>query len=129
MAYSSEKFIFIDKLDNIPIPESSFVVDIRNKITDQDELYEVYKKTVTFPDYFGENWNAFWDLMASLHWISQKNLIIRHYTSPFLIDNELKIYLEILHDTIAHWEKYDEHKVFVYFPTEFRKKIKELFGS
>ncbi len=129
MIYNTNKFNFTDHLLDVKIPENSFVVDIQQQIGSQNELYDMYKRTVTFPDYFGDNWDAFFDVLKDFSWVPQENIIIRHFFLPVLPDNELRVYLEILADSVEFWTKFDRHKMVVYFSIEAEEKIKELMSK
>jgi hypothetical protein len=129
MIYSSSKFLFVNKLSSVIIPENSFVVDIHQEITDQNGLYDVYKKAITFPNYFGQNWNAFFDLLKDFHWVSETNIIIRHFITPSLGRDDLKTYLQILIDSIDFWKQFENHKIIVYFSVDFKSKIDEVLSQ
>jgi RNAse (barnase) inhibitor barstar len=45
------------------------------KIKTQDQLYKAFSDTIKFPDYFWNNWDAFWDVMTDDDFIN-KDLII-----------------------------------------------------
>jgi len=72
-----------------------------------------------FPDYFGENWDALEECIRDLNWITSVQVIIIYEDIPFRSNpKQLKVYLSILHDAVAHWNKKKEHKLFVIFPPE-----------
>ncbi len=127
--YNQNSLNFVEDLLGMQISENSFVVDIQQQISNQNELYDMYKRTVTFPDYFGDNWDAFFDVLKDLSWVPQENIIIRHFFLPVLPENELRVYLEILADSVEFWTKFDRHKMVVYFSIEVEEKIKELMSK
>ena len=40
-------------------------IDLNTVIT-RDDLFRIFASTFSFPDYFGNNWDAFFDIMYSL---------------------------------------------------------------
>lgn len=41
------------------------IIDLKN-IQSIKELHSVFKKELGFPDFYGENWDAFWDSIIGL---------------------------------------------------------------
>lgn len=37
-----------------------------NTVATRDDLFRIFASTFSFPDYFGNNWDAYFDLMYSL---------------------------------------------------------------
>lgn len=127
--YNSNKFVFMDNIDKVDILENSYVVDIQQKISNEEELFEIYANALHFPDYFGKNWNAFWDVMADLHWVPQKNLIIKHHKPLLMSDENLRVYIEILCDTVNHWEKIKDRNIVICFQNSLKNKIDQILAS
>ena len=84
-------------------------------------LHEI-GKIFTFPDYYGENMNAFYECINDLSWVNKSNyvLVIKNY-SEFLADEPdgtSKEYLLILNDIAKEWENVPNY----IGEDEFRKK-------
>ena len=37
-----------------------------SKLTGYREIHSIIKKSLDFPDYYGENWDAFWDCLTDM---------------------------------------------------------------
>lgn len=62
-----------------------------NKCKDISSFFEQISKAMNFPDYFGNNLDAFDEMMSDLEWIDEKNiiLIITNYDNLLSEDKEL----------------------------------------
>ncbi len=70
------------------------------------ELHERIRKSFDFPEWYGKNWNAFWDLMWSE--CDADKLIIRgEHTMPKEFAEELTLMHEVLDDTIEFRKEYN----------------------
>jgi RNAse (barnase) inhibitor barstar len=99
-------------------PENAFVVHLSG-INSEDEFFEQLSKKLLFPDYFGFNWNAIWDMLCDFHWIEQQKIVLIHDDLPILDKRKLHTYLEILVDAIKAWQDWkegEEHSLDVVFP-------------
>jgi hypothetical protein len=57
-----------------------------------------------FPDYYGENWNAFEECINDLNWIKEKSVVLIHKKMPNIPDDQRQIYLDILKNAVESWE-------------------------
>lgn len=106
---------FIESVRDIKVDKSTYIVSLKSNIISKEDLLNEYYEKMKFPEYFGFNWDALWDFLKYLDWIKQKNIIIYHSKLPSLEIKEMKIYLNILIQTTAYWNKYEEHFFNVYF--------------
>jgi hypothetical protein len=81
------------------------------EIYKSEHLLEALYQLLWFPGYFGFNWNALHDCLTDLSWIREKRVVLEHAGLPNLPEAELKIYLEILRDSVLDWK--DEDALFV----------------
>jgi RNAse (barnase) inhibitor barstar len=114
------------------------VLDGERSKTIEAFLYEI-GEVFNFPDYYGENMNAFYECINDLSWIDKPNyaLVIKNY-SQFLIneaDGTSKEFLLILDNISKEWENVpnyigeDEFRSkanFKVFIVEDDKAIKDL---
>ena len=103
-------------------PDNDFVVHLSD-INNETELFEQFNKKLFFPDYFGFNWNALFDMLCDFNWIKQQRIVLVHDNMPILDEKELNIYLEILLDAVKLWEDWkegEEHCLEVVFPEKAR---------
>lgn len=94
------------------------------KVQGKEELLKVLGAIFSFPDYFGFNWDALSDCLRDFNWIEKKGIVLVHNEIPELDDQSLRIYLEILIDTVQDWKEGEEHYFKVLFPKS--NKIKDL---
>jgi len=114
-------FFFLD--DHI---YDNLFVQIPAGIKNRDELFSVLSEKLNFPEYFGQNWDALYDLFRDFSWISEHTIILVHTDIPLAEPTLQKIYLEILRDSVSDWKAGDEHNLVVTFPSSLQEKIAEL---
>ncbi len=97
------------------------------KIPDRQTLFNILARDLDFPQYFGHNWDAFYDLLCDLSWISQRRVVIIHEgLSSQYTDQELRTYLEILMDAVKSWGPNENHELAVIFPLSSQERVREL---
>ncbi|MDA3800291.1 MAG: barstar family protein [Kiritimatiellae bacterium] len=113
---------------NISIPEDNlYLVNVPSGIQTKNEVLAVFAKQLNFPDYFGWNWDALYDCLCDLSWISEKTIRIVHADIPSLENNSQRsIYLDILKDTVWGWKPDDFHKVEIFFPKNLELDVIKL---
>ena len=42
-----------------------YILDFRH-VKSYDEVHKIIRETFGFPDYYGENWSAFWDCLTDM---------------------------------------------------------------
>lgn len=77
-----------------------------NKITSKADFFQISAEIMNFPDYFGENWDAFNDCINDLSWLPANGYLLL-YTQP---DNfaqnapqEWEIALDIFQEVVEYW--------------------------
>jgi hypothetical protein len=89
-----DQFTFVTEAPVHP----DLVVDA--SIVGKQSLLTAYAEALEFPDYFGENWDAFIDCLSDLTWTTAEEIVIFHRQLPGLEANDLSIYLSCLHDVL-----------------------------
>lgn len=77
------------------------------KITSMDTFYSICNEQFIFPDYFGKNTDAFYELMNDLEWLQKNEYIvwIQNYDAMFENDIEDKlITLETFYQIAMEWQ-------------------------
>jgi len=88
--------------------ENIIVLDITG-CKNLDDLHQKIKWTFDFPDYYGENWSAFWDLIRG----TRDNTVIEIKGVSSLskeFDWHIKTMLEILEDNKEEMNKLKERR-------------------
>lgn len=106
-----------------------FLARIDPNIADTDELLRSLYYLLWFPGYFGFNWNALYDCLRDLDWISENKVMIVHESLPGIPDSDLRIYLEVLKDCILDWVNDEKHQLEVYFTEKDQGEIERLLPS
>ncbi|MDB6081215.1 MAG: hypothetical protein JWO53_487 [Chlamydiia bacterium] len=73
------------------------VVLVPKNIDEKHELFNLFSNSLCFPFYFGENWDALYDCLTDLNWLSEKLIVIIHTDLPFAnMQKEKNIYIKLL---------------------------------
>lgn len=72
------------------------------------ELHERIQKAFDFPDWYGKNWDAFWDLLST-ECDADKVVVLGEHTVPSEFEEELRLFHEALTDKIEFNKKYGSH--------------------
>jgi RNAse (barnase) inhibitor barstar len=82
-----------------------FVLD-GEKITNKAEFLQACAIAMQFPDYFGQNWDAFHDCITDLDWLNAKGYLLV-YTQPDVFakthPGDWETLLELLQDAVDDW--------------------------
>ena len=104
------------KVELVQLP-NSLVVTVPTGITRKEDLFSVLASQLSFPEYFGKNWDALADCIEDLEWISQHTVVLQHQD---LLDalpaNDRKTYLSVLHLALEWWTDHHDHDLVVLFP-------------
>ena len=111
MSNTYKSIVSIDVMSDINILQSfsdSMIIylDGYNMMTTRECYSELFKK-LDFPDYFGYNLNALYDMLTDLSWLSFRNLTLMIEKSYLLLSSETnedrEVFLEILEDVAENW--------------------------
>lgn len=68
------------------------------------EVFELFNRELSFPDYFGWNWDALYDLLCDLTWLEDPEITVEHHGFPCLTDRDQKIFRDLLEDVEKTWK-------------------------
>jgi RNAse (barnase) inhibitor barstar len=102
-------------MTHMPISENTLVGRISPEISDADRLLDCIATVLSFPAYFGRNWNALYDCLSDFHWTEAKCVFLVHDDLPKLSPQDLRVYLEILKDAATNWKPGEAHELHVVF--------------
>ncbi len=97
-------------------------------ITTRDQLFERYAAGLSFPDYFGWNWDALDECLRDFHWLRQKRVVIIHEGLPSLPEKEMRVYLAILKRAVEDWCGDAAHELQVVFPANTERCVLDLLS-
>lgn len=60
---------------------------------------------LTFPDYYGQNWDAAWDCLTELDWPAGQLLVVHLPldAADAVVEEDLAVFVELLQDACQHW--------------------------
>ncbi len=75
------------------------------KISDKHDIFHLFADKLSFPDYFGNNWDAFFDCLKDLSWLENKNCVVLIKNIEKIEDRKLKeTLIEVLYDVQKFWK-------------------------
>lgn len=78
--------------------KNPYILDFTN-VKNYIEVHQIIKKAFDFPDYYGENWDAFWDCMRDMVDEDAFNIHIYGYENfKKRFPSSAKIFSELLED-------------------------------
>lgn len=121
-------FEFVDGVVSYDTSEV-FCVRVDPGIAVTSELLKALYYLLWFPGYFGFNWNALYDCLRDLEWIPMKRVAVIHGVLPNIPDADLKIYLEILRDSIVELKANNRTNLEIVFPESARERVERLLND
>lgn len=121
------EIIYYSEQEKSGISDDTLTVYIPSVYT-KEELLDWYAKLLSFPSYFGRNWDALIDLLRILDWLEQKNIRIIHQSVTALPENVLADYMSIVYIICTFWRLYpSEHQLFFLFDINEKEKLEKVF--
>ncbi len=123
-------FRFIDDPEGFSDPQA-LVVRIPRGLRSRRGLFEILKRELRLPAYFGDNWDALEECLRDLGWLREpRRIVLVHESIPFADDAEKRAtYLKILRDSIAEWKAEDPHEILAVFPGSSQPEIKTILSQ
>jgi RNAse (barnase) inhibitor barstar len=115
-----------------------FFVTVDSSFLNKSELLQELSHQLRFPDYFGKNWDALYDCMTDLSWISERQIIVVLSNFSCLKEDEKKTFWNIVNDVVKYWNNNNDnchdivfffllvhtHKsIFLFYNKMMRKKL------
>lgn len=99
----SRRIIFIENIKNFDIDFNiAEFVSIDCKLCEtKEKLFDVFKHKLNFPNYFGNNWDAFDECIHDLEWLGKMSVYIYLKNLSNVLkeaENDRKIFLEIINE-------------------------------
>jgi Barstar (barnase inhibitor) len=93
------------------------------------ELLNAIYYLLWFPGYFGFNWDALYDCLRDLNWIPHCQVVLVHSCVPKISEEDLKVYLAILRDSVLDWGVNEDHSLEIIFPASDEFIIRNLLTA
>lgn len=92
---SLDAFEFVD---NTPAGAD---LTISESLKDKLSLLRRFASALSFPHYFGENWDALVDCLSDWSWTDAPEVVVHHASLPSLTSVDLGTYMEVLCHVIS----------------------------
>ena len=110
-------------------PHTVVAVTIDASTQGKQELLTRFAQGLSFPDYFGRNWDALIDCLSDLTWCSASELIVDHGSLPQLSEIDLKLYLRSLAAAAARRTAEMRPRLRLVFREKDRETITSILGQ
>ncbi len=116
--------------DDLALQQEHVEVRIPAGISTKRDLLAKLDAGLSFPDYFGGNWDALWECICDLSWLTPVQIVVIHEDLPLKDDpTQLQTYLSIMNDAIAYWANRSEHELIVVFPRDSEPLVRTLVAA
>ena len=93
------------------------VVIVPAGIDSADALIQLIATEIRYPYRHGSDWNALFDTLCDLSWLSERKVFIVHEALPQIPECQLNEYLRVLRDAVGSWyANAGKHELVVTFP-------------
>ena len=123
--YTDKGISYLDSFEDF-VKQNDLYAIIPQNLKSKEELLNTIAEQLHFPLYFGKNWDALYDCMNDFTWTNCFRIVIVHKDLPVIGDDNLKIYLNILSESVAEWKSRNEHKLFIIFPSDKMSEVRRL---
>nr|WP_164497254.1 barstar family protein [Streptomyces sp. WAC04770] len=90
-----------------PVVPHSLVIDLGG-VRSSEELQRLLQRELQFPDFYGQNWNAFWDAVTGLVDLPPELVFTGWSTFSAVLPEEARTLRELLEEYLAD---YGSHRV------------------
>ncbi len=121
-------FTFTDEV--CPRDADEVVARISAGLNSRQDLFSQLADQLAFPDYFGRNWDALYDLLRDFSWLREHTIRIVHADCPELeSERQRRMYLDVLKDAVLDWKPGEEHTLRVTFPLHAQGVVTALLSE
>jgi hypothetical protein len=81
---------------------------VKGNVATKENLFKAFKEELSFPDYFGNNWDAFDECLNDLSWVAAKGYLVVLENGDDLINmpfNDQKLFFSVANDSVENWQK------------------------
>jgi len=127
LAHKMSRFQFTNEVHKHP--DGDAYVAVIGDVNSKDELLRELSNELSFPDYFGHNWDALLECLNDFHWIDAHEIVLIHSSIPDIGSADLKIYLDILSGSVGRWKDDPMHRLTVIFREDDKEVILNMTDS
>jgi hypothetical protein len=122
-------FRFLDDFDHLSMPAVRVAADIGH-VSGKAELLDRLATQLSFPEYFGSNWDALSECLRDLSWIGDGDVAIVHRELPTSLGPDgIRLYLGLLKDAAETWRARATRELVVAFPRAARETVSKLLDD
>jgi barstar (barnase inhibitor) len=122
-------FTYSDDPRTILKTDSVSVAEIGH-VSSKEQLLDSIADQLSFPDYFGRNWDALDECIQDLSWLHDADVAVVHWEVPTALGPDgLRTYLAVLRDAAVAWRHRGTRKLLVFFPVSGRQMVEELMTT
>ncbi len=99
------------------------------KVSDKEDLYTKLSEGLSFPVYFGRNWDALCELYLDFYWIDTVDIVIVHEDISKLPAGDFRTYISIVLQSIDSWKNDSGHNISFVFNQKERKQIMDTIHA
>lgn len=119
-------FILTDDIASLQI-EDARVLEVPAQLTHKQALLSWYAQALTFPEYFGANWDALDECLRDLSWIDERAVVLYHRALPLEASpKDQKIYIDVLLRATQDWGPDEAHQVVAAFDPACELRLQAL---
>lgn len=117
--------------------DDSWKSDLTNKlvidlplIESEQDFFDFFDKALSFPDYFGFNWDAFHECIGDLTWLKTNHIVIVHESMPFNGNTtESQKYLKVMNSANSILRERHGGSLTLVFPKRSENQINDLMEN
>ena len=77
--------------------QHKYIIDFKN-VKDRYDMFEIISTVMEFPDYFGNNWDAFWDCITDMANLEIKIDVLNFDVLKKVSEKDSAIFIELMTD-------------------------------
>lgn len=117
------EFLFTDDPSAVA-GKNTLCLHVPTALADKRAVLAWYAEALSFPSYFGANWDAFSECIRDLAWLAPSNIVIAHGDLPMAgYPSDQDIYLDVLADAVLDWKGDAARHFKVTFPTKVMRAL------
>ncbi|MBR0705334.1 barstar family protein [Bradyrhizobium liaoningense] len=104
--------------------------NVPQSITTKRALLTAIATQLSFPDYFGGNWDALEECIRDLSWLPSGRVLVTHVDVPLVEDvRSAMVYVAILKGAASKLSTSEHHPLSIVFPAQYRDQVLWLLRS